>query len=325
MSSRGAALVLGYPSAVSQSTAMELLENNCTVYLLISQDEYSQAGVLKKRFGKKLQLVVGRGDALDFGLTGKEYLKIAGEVELVFSLYAKWEGLRGSDFESLHVRELVEICKVARRVKRLLYLSDFSFTHGFEGIVAEHDLDIPSASLLEKNAPFRIERVLSRFRNTFPITVVRAGTMVGCVQTLFPLILMALAYPEQFGKSSGSLLMADVEWVARLVVEIARHSEPGHTFHLFQQAFSPAELGVKLTHLARAQVPGTYDLRAAARRALKSKGNVPKQLSAAQIEAKVENAWTNSYFRAHNFLNCDVALNWQPLVENEVEKLTGFR
>ncbi len=324
-SSDGTALVLGFPSSISEMVATELLESGVVVYLLLPQEFFARAAHLKKRFGKQLQLTVGRGDYLDFGLGGQDYLKIARQTGTVYSLYSADEPRTGLDFQSSHVRELVEFCKVAPGLSRLVLLSDFSFVGEFNGVVAERDWELPETSLRDREREFRAEKVLSRFLSTFPISIVRVGTLVGTVTSLFPAVMLTLGYPELFSRSGVLIYLAEVTWAARRIVEIASKAEPGLTFHLFQKSCEPGALGMELMQYAMAQVPRTYDLRAAARRRLKNAGEARRQLAAAQIEAKVENTWTNNYFRAHNFSALDQSLNWQPLVEADVEKLTGFR
>lgn len=325
MTSNGAALVLGFPSGIAEVVATELLEAGSLVYLLLPQESFARAAHLKKRYGKQLQLTVGRGDYLDFGLGGQDYLKIAQQTSTVYSLYSSYGSGTEPDFQASHVRELVEFCKVTPDLSRLVLLSDFSFVGEFNGVVAERDRELPESSLRDKRNEFRTEKVISRFLSTFPVSIVRVGTLVGTMTSLFPAVMLTLGYPELFSRSGVSVYLAEVAWAARRIVEIATKAEPGLTFHLFQKSCEPGALGMELMQRAMTQVPRTYDLRAAARRYLKNAGEARSQLAAAQIEAKVENSWTNSYFRAHNFSVLEQSLNWQPLVEADVEKLTGFR
>ena len=318
-------LVLGFPAVIAELVTALLLESGQTVYLLLPQDLFSRAAAIKKKYGKKLQLLVGNGGHLDFGLSGGDYLKIAGEVDAVFCLYTETQHHESGDFNGLLVHELVEFCKVAPRVQRLLLLSDFAFTKGFGGMVAERDMDVPLVTGGGGEGPVRVEKVLRRFNDMIPTTVVRAGTMVGIHEPLFPVVLLALGYPELFARSNVYLVLAEVHWIAQQIVEMVEKAEPGYTFHLYQRAFSPRNLGAEVMQLAMSQLPRTFDMRAAARRNLKHAGNVARNFAAVQIDAKIENSWTNRYLRAHNFHNLESELNWQPLIENEVEKLTGFR
>ena len=325
MTRRRTSLVLGYPSCVAELVATELLDAGHTVYLLLAQETFGKAAALKKKYGKMLQLSVGKGDQLDFGLSGKEYLKIANEVQTIYVLYAEGDHQKQESFNGALVRELVAFCDVAPKIKRVLLLSDFFFADGFTGVVAERDIDVPMAGAADRQSLVRVENVLRRFQQKIPLTTVRTGTMVGTEETLFPVVMLALGHPELFAKSNISMFLADVAWVARCIVEIAEKSEPGLAFHLFQKSFSPRSLGAKLMQMAMAQLPRTYDVRLAARKYLRQTHVIPRTLPDAQIEAKIENSWTKGYFRAHNFSNWETELNWQPLIENEVEKLTGFR
>lgn len=327
MSSKGPVLILGFPSEIAHAVSSLLLDSGHTVHLIVAQDDFSQAAKLKKRFGKQLQLLPGSGDSLDFALSGSDYLDLAERVEYVLSLYPDEDVKHADAFCSALAREIVEFCKVAKRVRRVFYLSGFSFVAGFSGVVAEKDLVLPIHRRSQEALPsFRIERVLQRFQQSFPISIVRCGTVVGKSERLCPLVMLALGFPELFSKhKSGKLLITDVEMVTHFLVEALSFSEIAGTIHLFSDAQNTKTVGVQLAQLALSQVPRTYDLRTAARRKIRKMGYDAKRLSSLQTTANIENTWTKQLLKAHNFSQWDQTMNWNPLVEHTVDSLTGFQ
>lgn len=282
---------------------------------------------MKKKFGKQLQLLAGRGDHLDFGLTGEDYLYLAQTVRHTLVVYGDDGGLYSGEFYNALVCELVEFCKAAAHLKRLMVLSGFSFVLGFGGVVAENDLALPLPPRAQEAQPtYRVERVLSRFRADFPISIVRCGTLVGMADALCPVVMLALAYPDLFSKSrSARMLFSSVNDVSGFLLEALSKPHSSKTVHLFNENHNARQLGEKLSRMAVSQVPRSFDLRKAAQRWIREAGYDVKRLTGLQTHAQVENTWTNNMLKEHNFSKWNRSLNWEPLVEYTVEKLTGFR
>lgn len=325
-------LILGFPSLVSTAVTASMLNAGYSVSLLVLAQDKKYVKPLKKRYGKKLQILHGNGAHLDLGLGGGEYLELARTVDNVLVLYSNDMYAQSASVAFAIAKELVEFCSVATQLKHVFYVGGFGFVADFDGIVAENDLVLPmSYSSLSSHDSYahgvlRIEQLLRRFHLTFPLSIVRCGTLVGDANVICEVVLYALGFPELFLKSRrASLWITAIASVSDYLLAALRSENCGKTVHLINEKCELHQLYAQVVQMAKAQVPNGYDLRTSARRYLKNANLSASQISRQLLNAKIQNSWTNQYLEAHNFPKCDFSLDWQPLVDGAVEVLTGFR
>ena len=128
----------------------------------------------------------GDPSALDFGLSGAEYLQLASSVQRIFHFASVLEARRAGDAATHNVacaREVLELCKVASSLRGLVLLSSVNVCGTRTGVIKESELREGQAfrgRLSESLAT--VERMLELLPS-LPQVVLRPSQIVGDSRT----------------------------------------------------------------------------------------------------------------------------------------------
>lgn len=143
-------LILGFPGFAARRLALHLLAHEPTAALVLvrrAEDADESANVLGSLSpGERARVTELEGDpaALDFGLSGAEYRKLAGSVERVFHFASTIESAdRGSFIANRNLacaREVIELARPAERLRGVVVLSSVNVCGTRTGIILEDQL-----------------------------------------------------------------------------------------------------------------------------------------------------------------------------------------
>ncbi len=255
----GRALVTGFPSFVARKLVSELLEDEASsvVALVPERDrEAAEEAAQLSRDGSRIEIVGGEVGAIDFGLSGAQYLALAKELTVAHYVPdAQLLASRGTDkkpeelrrgyiamarealafasaSESLHVSVLHSSVDVAGTYRGLFSEGDLAKGQRFSGAGAE------GRAIAE--AMFR------RRMPDLPLCVVRPTVVIGDSRTgdfdeldgLYLLILLVVTSPPDFtlplpGRGDQLLNLVPIDYVVRAARRIGELPDArGRTFHL---------------------------------------------------------------------------------------------
>ncbi len=271
----------GFPHAIVRRVAGLLIEDECTrVRLLVSKEHRKEAEELTRKLGDSIEVVEGAATRIDFGLSGRDYLALADDVTAIVHLNSPDPpGIhaRKTPRARIMAREIVELGLAAKQLKRIVVLSHLDVAGNAAGLFAERDLDVGQgfASHAAEDR-FRCERVLRRFMDRLPITVVRAGWIVGDEPGLCPLVQLLLTVDDPsslpFKDPASRLHAIDIETISSILTKLARF-EPTNDVQTLHVSFvsMPQLLSLVETVAAIAVdlTPVGFDLGRGARRALR--------------------------------------------------------
>jgi thioester reductase-like protein len=270
---REVVLVTGFPRMVAKLVTNEVLAASPTraVRLLVRSKFLNDATgfVRESPHGDRIELLEGDVAAIDLGLSGREFRALADEVDYIqHHAQISYEGADARLAEALNVqgaREVLELSRAAKHLKRLVHLSSVTVSGDRTGTVLEEDLEAGQRfrSPVEETR-FRAERLMRRAMEQVPITVLRPATMVGHSRTgeidrldgPYLLVLLILTSPVEITlplptRGDAPLQLVPIDYVARAAA--AMMTEPGavgRTFHLVDPAPLPARRAFELVAAA---------------------------------------------------------------------------
>ena len=274
MSAAPDALVIGFPSALASRLAGQLARSGRRVRLLCPPHAVRE----RERLARDLDCLEGSTDRIDFGLAGGPYLELADEVAEVY--VAELPAPPGDEPPPVRgrrvAREVVELALAARKLRHLLVLSHVDVAGTFFGRFAERDLEVGQRfGDAGQEERYRAERVYRRFAGDLPITVARAGWVLGTAPGagICPLPQLLLAAGDEIGKAADRrLALTDLDGLVTALAGLAEHPPVGggRVLHLLDPAAPEvAQLHERVTRTAGELVPGGFDLATGARRALR--------------------------------------------------------
>lgn len=260
---REVVLVTGFPRLVARLVVRELLAGSKTrVVKLLVRGKFradAESFVREEPEGARIELIEGDAAAIDLGLSGAEFRQLADEIDYIqHHAQVSYEGAERRVAESLNVqgvREVLELARASRKLKRLVVQSSARVSGDRTGRVLEEDLVAGQGfrSVIEETL-YKAERLLRRAMDTVPITVVRPATVVGAADSgevdrfdgPYLLVMLLLTSPVEISlplpaRGDALLHLVPVDYVAR--ASVALMSEPGavgRTFHLVDPAPLPA-------------------------------------------------------------------------------------
>lgn len=188
--------------------------------------------------GERALVIEGDPAAIDFGLGRKDYFELAAKVDEVQHVYQVLDlAAPAAAAEAVNVggaREIVEFARVARGLERVVHHSSVFVSGDRHGIVSETEL---SAGQTFRSPVARslalAEAMLSRAA-TLPLTVVRAGHVVGDSRTgavdrldgPYPLLVLLASAPRGTAlplppRADAPLHVAPVDYLARAALALA--------------------------------------------------------------------------------------------------------
>jgi nucleoside-diphosphate-sugar epimerase len=268
-------LVSGFPRLIARRVADALLaEKTERVVRLLVRPKFrddAEAFVRASPNGTRIELLDGDAAAIDLGLSGVEFKQLAGEVDYIQHLaQISYEGADPKAAYDLNVqgaREVLELARAAKGLKRLVHLSSTRVSGDRTGVVQEEDLEAgqsfhsPIAETM-----YRAERLMRRAMDTVPVTILRPSIMVGDSRTgeidrldgPYLLVLLVLTSPAEItlplpARGDAPLHLVPIDYVARAAA--AMMCEPGaasRTFHLVD----PSPLSARSVYERVARIAG---------------------------------------------------------------------
>lgn len=265
-----ASLVTGFPAFRARHLIHELARRQpeVEVVALVHPRRAAEARAALDELGLSagpVTLLEGDPAAIDFGLSGAEYLALAGRVRVVHGAYSITFPDRAGGVESLNVcaaRELVELARMAPGLERLVLYSSVFVSGDRSGRVPEDELEAGQGFRNPTERSLAIaERVV---RNSgLPFNVLRSGHLLGASDG------GAVDHPSGLYLCAGILISAPadsdlplppfaearlpitpVDYLAELGASAAALLEPGATLHAIDPR--PLSLGDFVRLLAKA-------------------------------------------------------------------------
>ena len=181
-------LVTGGEGFLGRRTARWLLENRskAVVVLLCSPDQevhvQSFVDSLPEEQSVRCRVVTGSVTSMDIGLTSDEYRSLSNDVTEILHIDERTDGTRGTlrAYNVEGTREVLDFAGSCKRLRRFCHLSSVEVSGDRQGVVMEDELDRGQKFLDDyQKTKFEAEKVVARWSRRIPVTVVRAGLVVG--------------------------------------------------------------------------------------------------------------------------------------------------
>lgn len=249
-------LLSGFPSFCARKFLKFLLsrERNCEVTLLVAEQDQAAANQVLSQLGhparQRVRVLEGEAHAIDFGLSAADYSALAGDVEIVLHLaQIRNPYLNHANAANVNIgsaRELIEFGRVAKRLRKIVFLSSTWVAGDHSGTFLERDLDVRQNFKTETERSLATaEKMLRGSLGNLPLIVLRVSDIAGDEQAgevdpdsmLYPAILLSLRAGQDLFLPSG-LDELFVHFVPMGYVLEATHrimqtdGALGRTFHL---------------------------------------------------------------------------------------------
>lgn len=250
-------LVTGFPSLYARKMVRRVLatQPRALVYAVVPNDAAARAEAehddLDDDQGARLVLVDGHPSAMDLGLSGAEFRKLAREVDRIHHMAHVGAGFL--DRRAAHrtnvvgAAEILELARAATSLECLVFHSTAHVSGDRTGVVYEDDLAGGQAFRSEvEETRMQAELLVRRAMRHVPIAVVRPTTLVGDFDPLeddrldgiYLLALLIVATPADIaipfpGKGDTPLNIVPLDFVIEASHAIGRApGAAGRTFHL---------------------------------------------------------------------------------------------
>jgi thioester reductase-like protein len=211
-------LVTGFPTTFLAARVVQKLlisDPQAKIRCIVQEKSVSRAEEILDRFTKaerkRVTLLGGDTAAMDLGLSGPEFNKLAAEVEVVHHCAAiTYLGVDRQIAEEVNVggaREILELAEAAHRLERLVHWSTALVSGARRGYVLEDELSAPTGfrNAIEETR-FRAERLMRSAAKHVPTTILRPSIIVGDSVTgeidrldgPYLLVLLMLGAPSDF-------------------------------------------------------------------------------------------------------------------------------
>lgn len=252
-------LVTGFPTSFLATRMVRKIlaeERDAVVRCLVQQKFAERAreivGGLPARDRERVTLLEGDVAAMDMGLSGREHVALAREVQVIHHCAAAtYLGVARDVAERVNVdgvREVLELAGEAPRLERLVHWSSALVSGGRRGYVLEEELQAPDGfrNVVEETR-FRGEELVRRARaGGLRATILRPAILVGDSVTgeidrfegPYLLVLLMLSSPVDLrvplpGRGDVPLNLVPIDFVVDAGWAIANDARSvGRTFHL---------------------------------------------------------------------------------------------
>jgi nucleoside-diphosphate-sugar epimerase len=247
-------LVTGFPGLRARALVRQALGADAELrpLLLVHPERLERAmGVLSSLpGGERARLVGGDPAAIDFGLGRTDYARLAEEVRVVHHVYQVIDlAAPGEVAEAVNVggaREMIELCRVAKKLERVVHYSSVFVSGDRTGIVLERDLHSHQSFRSPVAASLALAEAMLRRHREVPLTVVRTAQVVGDTESgfvdrldgLYPLLVFLANAPNDVPlplppKIDTPLHLVPVDYVAKAALAAGVLPETlGETLHL---------------------------------------------------------------------------------------------
>ena len=266
-------LLTGFPTFAARYFFLTLIEKepNTEVFCVVRKRHLEEANAIVARSGAGERVHVLEGDirALDFGLTGREYLDITQKVTDVYHLDALWHTSstkeRLWDVNVLGTQNVLDCVGDIKNLNRYNHFSTAYVCGSRAGVIMEEELDKgQSFQNPYEESQHEAERRVRQKRRAFPISIYRPSLIVGHTETgqidrmsgpyllMQPLVNMPVDVPLPMpGEGNFPLNLVPVDYVAEALWAISTKAESeGRTFHLVDPDPLSSRLVFELVALA---------------------------------------------------------------------------
>lgn len=252
----GAYLVNGLPSLLARRVLEQVLcfEPRAKIFAIVHADDldYVERTLLELEPAQqaRVELLTGEPTAIDFGLSGAEYLTLAQRVRRVHHVvtpsvvYA--DGANADEVGAALGREIVEFGRAATSLQAFVVYSSADVSGDRSGTVLEAELEAgQSFPRPFARALALMERRVRRAKDQLPAVVIRPTLLAADSQTgeceratpLYQLVEAALAVPPtqvvRVPQDRAPLHLVAVDYVARAAYYAGRRQDTiGSTLHL---------------------------------------------------------------------------------------------
>ncbi|MES1173354.1 MAG: SDR family oxidoreductase [Myxococcales bacterium] len=185
-------LVTGFPGFYARRLAFHLLEAEpqANLVLLRRASDAERSAECLARLAPEARARVNEleGDpaALDFGLSGRDYLSLAGSVQRVFHFANVLEAKRRAEAAAQNIacaREVLELAKAASRLRGLVLLSSVTVCGTRTGLIREAELSVGQTFRRRLDESLATVEAMFARRASLPLVVLRPTQIVGDSRT----------------------------------------------------------------------------------------------------------------------------------------------
>ncbi len=181
-------LVTGAAGFLGRRLSRWLLENRPKAVVVLLCDSERELAMqefissLPEEQALRCRLVTGSVTSMDLGLTSDEYRSLSNDVTEVLHVDESTKGsrrnMRLSNVEG--TREALEFAGSCQRLRRFCHLSSVEVSGDRQGVVMEDELEMGQSFLDDyQRTKYEAERIVARWGRRIPVTVVRAGLVIG--------------------------------------------------------------------------------------------------------------------------------------------------
>ncbi|HEY8429427.1 MAG TPA: SDR family oxidoreductase [Sandaracinaceae bacterium] len=252
------ALVTGFPTSfLSVRVVQKLLAEEPSLSLRLVVQERSmeraraQLAQLSAADRARVRILEGDAAAMDLGLSGREFVELAREVDFIHHCAAiTYLGVEPEAARRLNVdgtREVIELAQEADHLERLVHWSTALVSGARRGYVLEEELDATAGfrNAIEKTR-YEAEVLVRRAADRIPTTILRPSIVVGDSVTgeidrlegPYLLVLLMLNAPMDLrmplpGRGDIPLNLVPIDFVVDAGYAIAKDRRSlGKTFHI---------------------------------------------------------------------------------------------
>jgi thioester reductase-like protein len=249
-------VLTGLPTLLSRRVAEEVLAKPNARLVAVVREKFSETArewleSLPKDSRDRVTLLEGDAAAMDLGLSGAEFRRLAAEVDVIHhAAQVSYLGVDERTAEAVNVRatrEAIELARAAAHLRVLVHHSTAYVSGDRRGLVLESELDQGQRCRnVVEATKLKAEKLVRAAASELPTLVVRPTTIVGDAHTgevdrldgPYLLILLMLTAPTGFAlpmpsHGEATLHMIPVDYVARAAVALGRDPRAiGQTFHL---------------------------------------------------------------------------------------------
>jgi thioester reductase-like protein len=185
-------LVTGFPGFHARRLALHLLrvEPEAKLVLLSRASDRERSAECLARLEPaeraRARELIGDPAALDFGLSGAEYLELAASVQRVYHFASSFEGKRRTEAAAHNVacaREVLEFTQAARGLRGLVLLSSVTVCGTRTGPIREDELSCGQTFRRRLDESLATVEAMCARRTQVPQIVLRPSRIVGDSQT----------------------------------------------------------------------------------------------------------------------------------------------
>ena len=250
-------LLTGFPSFAARKMCEEILRTGprTLVHAIVEESAEPEArealDTLPLEQRGRVNLIEGNAASMDLGLSGRELASLTPEIDRIHHM-AHVSSLAADRkvAERVNVggaREILEVARICRSLKCLVYHSSAHVSGDRTGLVLEGELDKGQGfrNVVEETLA-RSEKMMRAAMPKLPICVMRPTIVVGDSQTgevdrfdgPYFLILLIVTSPSEIpialpGRPEASMHLVPVDYYVRAACALGRDPRsPGRTFHV---------------------------------------------------------------------------------------------